>query len=197
MSKIDLKKSLKTFYSAARNKAVPVNLPPFNFLTLEGEGYPTSSAFQQAAQTLYPLAYTIKFMLRSADPAYDYAVMPMEVIWHITHGASTRYLWKMMIMQPDFVTGEHIQEAFERVRLKGSAPRLDAAQFETFQEGRALQMLHVGAYDQMNATFEQMRTVAAASGETLAPFTHDIYLNNSLKTRPENLRTIMRAQVIV
>jgi len=35
-----------------------------NYLKIDGRGNPSQTEFQEAAQTLFPIAYTLKFMVR-------------------------------------------------------------------------------------------------------------------------------------
>jgi hypothetical protein len=59
-----------------------------------------------------------------------------------------------------------------------------------------VQMQHRGRYEGMNDTFKIMKHFAEQQGLCLSPDTHDIYLNSILRTRPENLRTIIRSAVL-
>jgi hypothetical protein len=60
-----------------------------------------------------------------------------------------------------------------------------------------VQFLHIGPYEGMDAALEKMLAVSLAHG-CLAPVrnTHDIYLNDFRKTRPENLKAVMRLPVV-
>ena len=82
MFKIDHRKTLKHLYHPSRITPTLIDVPPMNFLMMDGRGKPSGSGFQQAASTLYPLAYTLKFMVRAASDV-DYHVMPMEVRWRV------------------------------------------------------------------------------------------------------------------
>ena len=62
MNKIDLKKELKEYYWNSTKEIRIVNVPPMNFLMVDGKGDPNiSEEFTDAIQSLYSLAYTIKF----------------------------------------------------------------------------------------------------------------------------------------
>jgi len=53
MSKIDLKQQMKTFYQPPR-QPVMVDIPPMNFLMLDGEGDPnTSPLYSESVSTLF------------------------------------------------------------------------------------------------------------------------------------------------
>jgi hypothetical protein len=83
-----------------------------NFLLMDGKGKPDGSGFQQAASTLFPLAYTLKWAVR-LERDIDFHVMPMEVQWRVNREAK-EFKWTMMLMQPEYVTAEMVAEARQK-----------------------------------------------------------------------------------
>ncbi len=80
MDRMDLRKELKEFYDSPKDNRI-VEVPPMNFLMIDGKGDPNKSdEFADAIQSLYSLAYTIKFTIKKEN-AMDYGVMPLEAIW--------------------------------------------------------------------------------------------------------------------
>ncbi len=196
MIKVDHRKIFKEFYQPRANQIAKVEVPEWSFLSIQGNGHPQSDGFQQAAESLYPLAYTIKFFVRERMEI-DYHVMPMEVSWVLDRSQKGQFAWTMRLMQPEWVTDTLVQEAREKVLAKGlMVPRLDQVYFETLNEGPCIQSLHCGAYDAMNETLAKMAAWASERGLATTQDTHDIYLNDVRKTRPENLRTVMRVQIL-
>lgn len=193
--KIDHRKTLKHLYHPSSKSPSLVDVPPMNFLMIDGRGKPDGHGFQQAAATLYPLAYTLKFLVRAAE-APDFHVMPMEVRWRVKR-ENKEFAWTMMLMQPDFVTPEWVDEARQKVLPKVDAALLEQVHFETFAEGMCVQFLHRGPYAGMDACLDMMLAYAAVQG-ALVPVrsAHDIYLNDIRKTKPENLQAVMRLPVI-
>lgn len=195
MEKIEHRKIFKALYQPPKNLIQMIDVPVFNFLMVDGHGKPDGVCFQQAAEALYPLAYTLKFMVRELL-AIDYHVMPMEVRWDVNRD-ERRFKWTMMLMQPDFITTSMVQHAKQKVMLKKPTAMLDETRFEAFAEGLIVQQVHCGEYEGMDATLALMLAYANERGyAALNHRTHDIYLNDSRKTRPENLKTIMRVQVM-
>ncbi|MRS03987.1 hypothetical protein EG832_12325, partial [bacterium] len=80
MFKIDHRKTLKHLYHPSSKAPAIIDVPVMNYLMVEGRGKPDGEQFQQAASLLYPLAYTIKWMVRLGSDI-DFHVMPMEVLW--------------------------------------------------------------------------------------------------------------------
>ncbi len=195
MLKVDHRKVFKHLYHPSRLRPTIVDVPAMNFLMLDGRGKPEQGGFQEAASILYPLAYVLKFMLRAACEI-DYHVMPMEVRWRVNR-EKKEFAWTMMLMQPEFVTADWVEQARQKVMPKVKAALLEQVRFETFQEGMCVQFLHVGPYQGMDAALDQMLAVAGQQGYSVpARNAHDIYLNDARRTRPENLKAVMRLPVI-
>jgi len=195
MYKIDHRKTLKHLYHSSSKAPTLIDVPPMNFLMMDGHGKPSGTGFQEAASTLYPLAYTLKFMVRTACDI-DYHVMPMEVRWRVDR-QKKEFAWTMMLMQPEYITEELIAEARKKVLPKVEAALLERVRFDSFTEGMCVQFLYVGPYHGMDAALETMLAIADARGYVApARNAHDIYLNDVRKTKPENLKSIMRLPVV-
>lgn len=195
MFKIDHRKVLKHLYHPSHKTPVLVDVPPMNFLMLDGYGRPSGKCFQQAAGTLYPLAYALKFMTRAACDV-DYHVMPLEVRWMVNR-EKKEFAWTMMLMQPEYITIERVAEAREKVQAKVDEAWLDQMRFESFVEGLCVQFLHIGPYENMDTALERMLAFADVQGYIVpARNAHDIYLNDVRKTKSGNLKSVMRLSVI-
>lgn len=200
MTKIDLKKDLKGLYSAKAGEPVLVEVPPLNFLLLDGHGDPNTAAeFQAGTEALYSLAYTLKFMLKKRGGFPEYAVMPLEGLWWAEDMAqfSTEnkdaWDWTLMIAQPEFITHEFVQEATADVaRKKGNSTVLEKIRFERFQEGTCGQILHLGPYSEERPTIECLHGFIQQQGLQLSGKHHEIYLSDPRRTAPEKLKTILR-----
>ncbi len=193
MQKIDMKAQLKTIYSTSARRPTIIEVPEMNYLKIDGSGNPSQTEFQKAAQTLFPIAYTLKFMVREKLDM-DFKVMPMEVIWNIDRG-NKEYFWTMMLMQPDCITADLFITACHWVKEKHNPKLLDKVRFESLCEGLCAQIMHKGSYQEMNSTLEKMLLFINQEGYTSNRDTHDIYLNNVTKTKQENLKAIMRLKI--
>jgi hypothetical protein len=202
LAKINLKKDLKPFYTASADTIAFIEVPPFHFLMAEGQGDPnTSSAFQQATETLFRLSYTLKFMLKK-EQGLDWTVMPLEGVWcadnNMTAFAEDRrdeWKWTLMILQPDFVTREAVARAQELARSKKSAPPLYAITFGRHTDGQSAQILHVGPYAGEAATIARLHRFIREKGYHFGGKHHEIYLNDPRHTAPEKLKTILRQPI--
>jgi hypothetical protein len=195
MLKVDHRKTLKHLYHPSSKVPVIVEVPPMNFLMLDGRGKPDGKQFPQAAGVLYPLAYTLKWMVRLGSDI-DFHVMPMEVLWKVNR-EKKEFAWTMMLMQPEYVTPERVAEARQKVLSKVDAALLEKVRFEQYAEGMCVQFLHVGPYESMDASADRMEAFAGEQGYRIPLYnSHDIYLNDVRKTKPENLKAIIRLPVI-
>lgn len=77
--KTDFNKDLDC-YRAARGVPRVVDVPPLQYLMLDGHGDPnTDPAFAEAVESLYPVAYTLKFASKN-DLDRDYWMLHHEFI---------------------------------------------------------------------------------------------------------------------
>ena len=124
-TKSDIKKELKHLYNPSSKQIAIVDVPEMNFLMIDGTGDPnTSVVYQNAVEALFAVSYTLKFMIKKSVSPVDYAVMPLEGLWWVDDmtGFSVNdkqaWKWTSMIMQPEYVTEELLQEALRQVRKK-------------------------------------------------------------------------------
>lgn len=198
--KIDYKKTLKHLYQPSAKAPQIVAVPAMSFLMMDGEGNPnTSPAYQSAVEALFGVSYALKFMSKRAM-GLDYVVMPLEGLWWGTPKGQHRFseeekanfLWTMMIMQPDHITAAMVAEAIGTVRRKKGLADLDSLRFTTFEEGIAVQILHIGSYDTEGPTVDRMHRFAYDRGYELRGKHHEIYLSDPRRTQPQKLKTILR-----
>ncbi len=204
MVKTDFKKVYKEFYSSKVKHAVVVDVPEFNFLMIDGKGYPgTSQEYQDAMGTIYPISYTLKFMMKTKGK--DYVVMPLEGLWWAEDmevfasefmEKKEEWMWTSLVMQPDFITQELVNQAITELQQKNKPlPSLSKLRFQTFQEGKCAQILHLGPFSEEGPTIELLHNYIEEIGGTFdgkKQKHHEIYLSDPRRTKPEKLKTIIR-----
>ncbi|WP_159792798.1 GyrI-like domain-containing protein [Puerhibacterium puerhi] len=200
--KVDFRRTLDA-YRARRGELRLVDVPPLQYLMIDGHGDPnTSPAFAEAVAALYPLAYRIKFASK-ADLGRDYAVMPLEGLWwaddmdaFTVSRDKSRWRWTLMIMTPDWVDAGMVAAAAERVAAKAAPARLADVRLATLDEGRCVQTLHVGSFDDEAGVLAQIHhELVPAQGLRLTGRHHEIYLSDFRRVPPERRRTILRQPV--
>lgn len=199
MKKIDFKKELKHLYRPSARDVAIVDVPAMNYLMIDGEGDPNNAqTYQDAIGVLYPLSYTLKFMIKRSDIAVDYGVMPLEGLWWSDDMASFSvdnkddWKWTLMIMQPVLVTESMVLDAIEQVKEKKNPTALPLVRFETFNEGKAAQILHVGPFSDEGPAVEKVHAFIDESKSLLRGKHHEIYLSDIRRAEPEKWKTIIR-----
>ncbi len=197
--KVDFMKLLKPFYAPPTKEPVLVEVPVMQFLMLDGRGGPEEAEYELALGALYPMAYTLKFAVKKALQI-DYGVFPLEGLWWMGDGqefdplSRSAWAWTAMIAQPEWVTPERVEEARAQVIQKGSA-KAAAVRLETFDEGLAAQVMHIGPYADEAPTIERLHAFIAAQGCRPRGKHHEIYLGDPRRTAPERLKTVLRQPV--
>ncbi len=213
MPKTDLKKELKQLYFPSAKECAMVEVPAMNFLMVHGAGSPEGSPeFREAMGALYPVAYTLKFILKkSATPVPDSVIMPLEGLWWADDmeafdptGAEAhrkdQWKWTAMIMQPPHVTAEMVEAAKAEIRAKAKKgkpvpPALDRLTFERFDEGLSAQIMHLGPYSAEAPTIQRLRAFIREQGRQLRGRHHEIYLGDPRRGDPAKLKTVIRQPV--
>lgn len=202
MSKIDLKKELKELYFPSVKEVTVVDVPPMNFLMIDGRGDPnTAQEYKDAIEALYAISYTLKFMIKKRTPQQDYTVMPLESLWwtddmtQLSLEDKGSWRWTAMIMQPEFVTEDLVAQAREEVAGKKDLPALSKLRFERFHAGLAAQIMHIGSYSAEGPTIERLHSFIKGQGYELRGKHHEIYLSDPRRVAPERLKTVIRQPI--
>jgi hypothetical protein len=199
VEKLDLKKSLKEFYSPSAKDVSLVAVPRMNFLMIDGEGAPESLAFQQAIEAIYGVAYTLKFTVKKAG-GQDFAVMPLEGLWWAEdmadfdpqRGDRNRWCWKLLIMQPDFITPEDFEGAAKSAAKKKDNPAINRVRLDSLEEGRTVQIMHIGPFSTEGPNIKRLHDKIAALGSRPAGKHHEIYLSDFRRVSPAAMKTVLR-----
>ena len=200
MAKRDFKKELKHLYQPSAKEFSVVEVPPMNFLMIDGHGDPNNNPdFQGGMDALYGMAYTIKFALK--PQGIEFVVPPSEALWwmedmsEFSLETKDRWDWTMMIMQPDEVTEEIVEEARLELERKKDPPALSKLRYERFDEGLSVQILYFGAYADEGPTIARMHDYIRDNGYERYGKHHEIYLGDPRRTAPEKLKTVIRQPI--
>jgi len=203
MLKLDLKKELKYLYQPSAKQVTVVEVPMFNFIMLDGQLEPgvlpgDSSNYQNTMEALYGAAYTIKFTskLRNDNPI-DYPVMASEGLWWVLPGnfnfqADEAWHYTMMMMLPNHITQQMLEEAIAQLKKKKENPAIDKLRLESWEEGLCMHITHIGPYADESRTLESMAQFAKENGYRTHGRHHEIYIGNPLRAKPEKLKTVLR-----
>jgi len=201
-AKIDFKKTLKELYLPRANEVVEIDVPEMQFLMIDGMGSPgDSKEYQDALTVLYPIAFKTKFVSKAKGK--DYVVPPLEGLWwadnmdDFIEGNRNKWKWTMMIMQPDWVTLDMINEAIlitkkKKPELSELLPKL---RLEKYKEGKAAQIMHIGPYSEEGVTVQKVHDFIQKEGGTFDGHNqkhHEIYLSDPRKANPATMKTVIR-----
>lgn len=200
--KIDLKKDLKAFYQPGSGEFVEVHLPPRSYVAIDGHGDPNTSAdYAAAVATLFASAYAVKSGLR-ARTGEDFVVGPLEGLWtsddptSFTARRKGEWDWTMLIPLPDVVTADDVDAGLVSAARKKPELPVGSVRLLVLDEGRCLQIMHVGSYDDEAPTLARLHhEVMPAAGLTFNGPHHEIYLSDPRRVAPEKLRTVLRQPV--
>lgn len=125
--KYEWRKQEKNLY-IPKQKPELVSIPEQKFFLIKGKGNPNENEFAEKIGVLYSLAYAVRMMPKQGcTPAgyFEYTVYPLEGIWDLTEEGKKldtlnkdELLYTIMIRQPDFVTKEIVDRAFEHVEKR-------------------------------------------------------------------------------
>lgn len=202
MLKKDFLKELKEYYAPKAQVVAAVELPRFEFVMIDGRGDPQKTpSFQESIEALYKFSYTLKFKIKKGQAAVDYGVMPLEGQWWADDmsvfdpekGNREAWQWTLMIMQP-YITEAVFQEVVAEISAKNPEKKavFERLYLQFLTEGRAAQTLHIGPYANEGATVQRVHEFIKENGGTLTGKHHEIYLSDMRRSRPENLKTIIR-----
>ncbi len=198
-AKLDLYKQHKSEYVAPKAPAF-IQVAPARYLTYTGSGAPGSEGFHKAVGALYGVAYTIKMTKKFAGQ--DYKVCALEGQWWGTEKSADlsnlppeSWNWRLMIRVPDFIKASDLKAAGRQLREKGKGDEATKVKLETLKEGKCVQMLHVGPYNQVGATITRMIEFAGKSGLGCQGRHHEIYLSDPRRVPAARLRTLLRHPV--
>lgn len=200
--KVDFKKSHDA-YVARKGEFRVVDVPAMQYLMVDGHGDPnTSKDYADALAALYPVAYKLKYASKR-DLERDYVVPPLEALWWATDMAAftsardkTQWHWTAMIMTPDWIPAQLFADTVAAVAAKDRPASLGKVRLEVLEEGRCVQTLHTGPYDDEAGVLADMHDrFIPEAGLRMSGKHHEIYLNDARRVEPARLRTILRQPV--
>lgn len=197
--KYDIKKARRELYTGGPEFRL-VDVPELQYLAVDGSGAPGASEYVAALEALYPVAYALKFFSKKTLER-DFVVAPLEGLWWADDPSvfvsrdKASWSWTMLIAQPEWILREHVEKAVDAAVRKGVASA-DRVRMLRLTEGRSIQVLHTGSYDDEGPTLHRLHhEFMPEHGLTFNGHHHEIYLSDARRTAPEKLKTILRQPV--
>ena len=189
---------LTALYKPDAKAPVLIEVPPMRFLQLEGAGDIGGPTFQEAVAALYSLAYAVKFAAKKRL-GLSYKVAPLEGLYWPADADSAfdpedraSLSWRLMIMLPDEVSEELVEQMREKVAAKKNPARLADIRIQTFSEGTSVQILHLGPYSDEASRVQRLFDFAEEHGYDITGDHHEIYLGDPNRAATEKLKTVLR-----
>ncbi|MFT4185770.1 MAG: GyrI-like domain-containing protein [Micrococcaceae bacterium] len=137
---------------------------------------------------------------------FEYTVYPLEGVWTTSDGSKGEELnkealvYKIMVRQPEVVTKEMFEEALAKAKTKKPNKYFDKLKFEKYTEGKAVQTIHIGPFDEEPKTFAKLDEFLQENNlkriNTMGEFIHrEIYLSDFRRVAPEKRKTVLRYRV--
>ncbi len=203
---LDYKKEYRDLYMP-KGKPMLIDVPTIYFIMVDGAADPNNPEFQHAVEFLYGLSFTIKMSKmkgRQPEGYFEYVVPPLEGLWWIDDGNFSfdqreNWKWTLMIRQPEFVTLEVYEWACNELKYKKPGLSVARSRFEAFAEGLCVQAMHIGPYATEPETMEKinafiklnsLKDLVGNGGKH-----HEIYLSDPRKSKPDNMKTVLRHPV--
>ena len=102
----------------------------------------------------------------------------------------------MMIPLPEAVSSQDIAEGLAQAARKKPELPVSALKELSLSEGRSLQILHVGTYDDEAPTLARLHDeIMPRLGLTWNGPHHEIYLSDPRRVAPERMKTVLRQPV--
>lgn len=196
--KLDLNRVHKDYYSAKNDPSLR-EYELIDYLTLSGVGAPESDLFQQSIEAIYGVAYTIKKFCKVEGQ--DFVVPKLEAFWWVEAGrefAQTpreEWYWKLLIRMPEFVNTAQVEEAIQQVIEKKNISLANEVNHEQITEGKCVQALHIGSYEEEKSTIDKIFAYMNEQGYQMNGQHHEIYISDPRKTAIEKLKTVIRYAV--
>jgi len=199
MDILDMKKTLKTQYTAKKSPQI-ITAVPVQYLMTDGQGDPgTSQEFIDAVEVLYPMVYGLKFDYKTRENGPGtFKAMPLEGLWYADDisvykdGKRDLWKWTLMIALPDYVSQKNIDDIKLTLKKKKPGLNTEMVRMESLDEGLCVQVMHTGPYSKEGPVIKNMHDYASENGYTLRGHHHEIYLGDPRRSAPEKLKTILR-----
>jgi len=150
--------------------------------------------FTDAIQALSWIAFALKFKMKRKNPDgyYDYTMPPAESFRTNIDKPKEERNRKAVLRQPDFIWADDVLKMRRIAHAKSKDTKLPQIDFETLNSQKVIQIGHFGPYTEMNDTIAKIHKFAKEKKLTLVWPHHEIYLNDLRRTKPAELKTIVR-----
>lgn len=200
--RIDLKKDFRDRYQPPVGRFVEVVLPEVRYLAIDGHGDPnTSPEYAAAIECLFTAGYAVRSAFKQRSGS-DFVVGPLEGLWSsqdpsaFVDRAKGDWDWTMLIPLPDEVDRDDVSAGLAAAAKKKPGLPIASIELLTLTEGRCLQTMHLGSYDDETPVLATLhRELMPARGVTWNGRHHEVYLSDPRRTPAEKMKTVLRQPI--
>lgn len=178
-----------------------LEVPARRYLMIDGTDAPASASYTDAIGALYPVAYTLHFVLKQRGVAAPIGTLEglytLDPRGAINPGTPVEWSWTLMLPVPEEATDDEVTTAIAEVATKKGPDSVKGLRCESWEEGRVAQLMHIGPYDAEQPTTERLHDGIAEAGLRPHGRHHEIYVSDPNRTAPERLKTVIRQPVEV
>lgn len=192
---------LRELYLPPQKQFTIIDVPEIRFAIIDGKGDPADNELGEAVKWLYSVAHFVKPIVKERM-GKNFVEPPVEFLFwadkkkDFVAGNKDKWKWRAMIVFVDWITPEQFSEAVAKVESKcGPAPK--TLRLENLHEGKSVQIMHVGDYNEVGALCEKLyKDFLPANNLKPNGYYHEIYLNDPARTAPKKRRMVIRQPVI-
>jgi hypothetical protein len=195
----------KALSTGVKRQVEEIRIPSVQVIAVSGNEPPASKQYQDAIAVLYGIAYGVKMGLKfrklpRPKGYFDFRIGALDSLWWSTGevleiGNPQTLRWQAYLMLPAFVNKKLVEQARSAALVKHPDIPYGTATLTTINEGRSVQVLHVGPWDKEQPTIAQLHEYIAAHGLTVNGKHHEIYISDPRRVKPEKLKTVIRLPV--
>jgi len=178
-----------------------VDVPERRYLMIDGTDAPGSPSYTDAIGALYPVAYTLHFALKQRGVTAPIGTLEglytLDPRGATNPGTPVEWSWTLMLPVPDEATDAEVAAATADVATKKGPDLVTGLRCETWEEGHAAQLMHIGPYDAEQPTTDRLHEAIAEAGLRPHGRHHEIYISDPGRTAPERLKTVIRQPVVM
>ncbi len=195
------REQLKELYLPPTDDFVFVDVPRMKLFMVDGEGSPGDKPLEDAVRWLWAAVHPIRRVAKERM-GKNFVEPPLEGLWwaddmaDFVAGSKDKLKWRMMVPTANWVRDDMLAEAVtEAAKRLGEAPK--GLRLDHLDEGRSVQIMHVGPYEEEAATLTRRLHKEFLPAHGLVPNGrhHEIYLTDPRRTAPEKTKTVLRQPV--
>ncbi|MBE4909614.1 GyrI-like domain-containing protein [Bacillus luteolus] len=187
----DFRKIHKSVYSLKQGMIEVIDIPELQFVVAHGEGERNVYRMHDG-DTIWSISRVVNRLkdMTKLGMDYKFKLMPLEVIWTGEIGE-----WTAMMQVPNLITEGMFSEAIQELEFRKRSVRVPVY-LKNNHQGRCVQALHVGSYNNVYETLEDVLNFCKENGLVVKNRSHrEIYINQPFCNEPSKLQTIVRVEV--